>query len=89
MLISTKRTCLPTLGRNFGILQHSAAAAKFDSETMERPLAERKILGDATDQATLRFAETLRPVHPLSNSWKQAIEIPFNSKNKVLPGVTN
>jgi len=73
-------------------LWHIAAlccSAKFDSETMDRPLAERKILGDATDQATLRFAETLNPVYPLLNAWKQRMEIPFNSKNKVLPAVTS
>jgi sodium/potassium-transporting ATPase subunit alpha len=59
-------------------------SAQFDSETAGRPVAERKILGDATDQATLRFAETLSPVKPLLESWKQMLEIPFNSKNKVL-----
>lgn len=58
-------------------------AAKFDSETINRPLAERRILGDATDQATLRFAETLNPVNLLQKAWKQVLEIPFNSKNKV------
>jgi sodium/potassium-transporting ATPase subunit alpha len=67
-------------------LWHVAAlccAAQFDSETIDRPLAERRILGDATDQATLRFAETLNPVSPLQKAWKQLLEIPFNSKNKV------
>jgi sodium/potassium-transporting ATPase subunit alpha len=57
-------------------------AAKFDSDTMGKALAERRILGDATDQATLRFAETLRSVAGLQNSWKHVLEIPFNSKNK-------
>jgi sodium/potassium-transporting ATPase subunit alpha len=58
-------------------------SAKFDSETMERPLAERRILGDATDQANLRFAETLGPVSELLATWKQVLDIPFNSKSKV------
>jgi magnesium-transporting ATPase (P-type) len=58
-------------------------SAMFDSETITRPLAERKILGDATDQANLRFAETLGPVHTLLSSWKQVLDIPFNSKSKV------
>ena len=58
-------------------------SAKFDAETMNRPLAERRILGDATDQATLRFAETLGPVDSLLSTWKQVMEVPFNSKNKV------
>jgi sodium/potassium-transporting ATPase subunit alpha len=60
-------------------------SAKFDSETIDRPLAERRILGDATDQAILRFGETLNPVSPLEKAWKQVLEIPFNSKNKVRP----
>jgi sodium/potassium-transporting ATPase subunit alpha len=58
-------------------------SAKFDSETMERPLAERRILGDATDQANLRFAETLGAVSGLLAMWKQVLDIPFNSKSKV------
>jgi|SRR5271169_3138059 len=72
-------------------LWHVAAlccAAIFDSDTMHRPLAERRILGDATDQATLRFAETLNPVDLLQKAWKQVLEIPFNSKNKVRPSST-
>jgi len=58
-------------------------AAKFDAETIDKPVDERKILGDATDQATLRFAETLLPTNSLSTSWRQLLEVPFNSKNKV------
>jgi sodium/potassium-transporting ATPase subunit alpha len=57
--------------------------AKFEAVSNDRPVAERLILGDATDQATLRFAETLSPVAPLLQAWKQVFEIPFNSKNKV------
>lgn len=60
-------------------------AAKFDSETVGKPLSQRRILGDATDQATLRFAESLGSVEELSKSWTQRLEIPFNSKNKVSP----
>jgi sodium/potassium-transporting ATPase subunit alpha len=58
-------------------------SAKFDAETINRPLADRRILGDATDQATLRFAETLGPVNSLLSAWKQVMDVPFNSKNKV------
>lgn len=57
-------------------------AAKFDSETANLPLAQKKILGDATDGATLRFAETLGSVEGLKKGWKQIMEVPFNSKNK-------
>lgn len=59
-------------------------SAIFDAETIDRALAERRILGDATDQATLRFAETIGSVDALKSVWKQIAEVPFNSKNKVL-----
>ena len=58
-------------------------AAKFDAETIDKPVDVRRILGDATDQATLRFAETLLPTNSLLSSWRQLLEVPFNSKNKV------
>jgi sodium/potassium-transporting ATPase subunit alpha len=70
----------------WGQLWHVASlccAAKFDSETADLPLEKKKILGDATDAATLRFAETLGSVEELKRDWKQLMEIPFNSKNKV------
>jgi sodium/potassium-transporting ATPase subunit alpha len=72
-------------------LWHAAAlccAAQFDAATAHLPLAERLILGDATDQATLRFAETLRPIKCADSAWKQAMEIPFNSKNKVSASIS-
>jgi sodium/potassium-transporting ATPase subunit alpha len=37
-------------------------AAEFDASTVTKPLAERKINGDATDSAILRFAEFMTPV---------------------------
>jgi len=57
--------------------------ATFDATSLDRPLNERVILGDATDQATLRFAETLGPVSSLLSTWKQALEVPFDAKHKV------
>ncbi|KAM7211725.1 Sodium/potassium-transporting ATPase subunit alpha-2 [Rhypophila decipiens] len=58
--------------------------ASFDPTSLGRPLAERDVLGNATDAAILRFAtagneaenEALRAANPC------AFEIPFNSKNK-------
>ena len=69
--------------RNLWHVAGLCCGAKFEAASMGRPLAERLILGDATDQATLRFAETLGPVAPLLEDWKQVFEIPFNSKMKV------
>jgi sodium/potassium-transporting ATPase subunit alpha len=75
-----------SIGISWTQLWHVAAlccSAKFGAASADRSVDERLILGDATDQATLRFAETLGPVAPLLEAWKLVLEIPFNSKNKV------
>jgi sodium/potassium-transporting ATPase subunit alpha len=56
----------------------------FDAATMRLPLHERKINGDATDQAILRFSESLGPVSELRQMWKKTFELAFNSKNKYM-----
>jgi sodium/potassium-transporting ATPase subunit alpha len=67
---------------------HRAAAlcndATFDPLSMELPVLDREVQGNATDGAVLKFAEvahadstrTLPEVHP------RKYQIPFNSKNK-------
>ncbi|GJN74018.1 hypothetical protein PLICBS_008102 [Purpureocillium lilacinum] len=77
------------LKRNSGLEQLRAVAglcnaASFDAETLSRPLAERRIFGDATDQASLRFAEGLGPVSDLNKAWKSIFELAFDSKNKFM-----
>ena len=59
-------------------------AAQFDAATLDLPLSERKINGDATDSAILRFAEELGDVHDLTSNWKREFDLPFNSKNKYM-----
>jgi sodium/potassium-transporting ATPase subunit alpha len=59
-------------------------AAQFDATTLALPLSERKINGDATDTAILRFAEELGDVTDLNGNWKREFDIPFNSKNKYM-----
>ncbi|OLL24431.1 Sodium/potassium-transporting ATPase subunit alpha-A [Neolecta irregularis DAH-3] len=59
-------------------------AATFDATTVNFPLAQRKINGDATDCAVLRFAEELGKVDEMHAAWKKVYEIPFNSKNKFM-----
>lgn len=59
-------------------------AGEFDAATAHLPLAERKIAGDATDQAVLRFSESLGPVKDLQLMWKKTFELAFNSKNKYM-----
>ena len=59
-------------------------AAQFDASTLNLPVSQRKINGDATDTAILRFAEELGNVDMLTQNWKQEFELPFNSKNKYM-----
>lgn len=59
-------------------------AGEFDASTLHAPLPERKIHGDATDQAILRFSESLGSVSELRKNWRKLFEIAFNSKNKFM-----
>ncbi|KAM3416985.1 hypothetical protein BST61_g8570 [Cercospora zeina] len=56
--------------------------AEFVASTMDEPIADRKINGDATDSAVLRFAEGMHGVSELRESWRSIFKIAFNSKNK-------
>ncbi|KAF2440321.1 calcium ATPase [Karstenula rhodostoma CBS 690.94] len=59
-------------------------AGEFDAATMHLPISERKVNGDATDQAILRFSESLGSVAELRQTYKKVFEIAFNSKNKFM-----
>lgn len=59
-------------------------SGEFDEATNHLPLHERKINGDATDQAILRFSESLGPVSELRQLWRKNFELAFNSKNKFM-----
>ncbi|KAH7348562.1 hypothetical protein BKA65DRAFT_584292 [Rhexocercosporidium sp. MPI-PUGE-AT-0058] len=59
-------------------------SGEFDAATFNLPIHERKINGDATDQAVLRFSETLGPVSELREMWIKSFELAFNSKNKYM-----
>ncbi|KAI5362254.1 Putative P-type ATPase, HAD superfamily, P-type ATPase, transmembrane domain superfamily [Septoria linicola] len=56
--------------------------AEFVASTMDLPIADRKINGDATDSAVLRFAEGMNLVSELRDSWRSIFKVAFNSKNK-------
>ncbi|KAF9306341.1 hypothetical protein BGZ74_006385 [Mortierella antarctica] len=57
--------------------------AKFDPATIKAPvLLDRKILGDATDCALLRFAHQIANPATLASSFERTADIPFNSRNK-------
>ncbi|KAK1595475.1 Na,H/K antiporter P-type ATPase [Colletotrichum navitas] len=59
-------------------------AGQFDAATIRLPLHERVIHGDATDQAILRFSESLGQVNELRRCWQTKYELAFNSKNKYM-----
>ena len=59
-------------------------AGEFDAASVHLPLDERKINGDATDQAVLRFSELLGSVAELRRMWKKRFDLAFNSKNKFM-----
>lgn len=59
-------------------------SGNFDAATYQLPLHDRKIHGDATDQAILRFSESLGPVTEVRESWVKSFELAFNSKNKYM-----
>ncbi|CAM1502313.1 Fc.00g042970.m01.CDS01 [Cosmosporella sp. VM-42] len=56
----------------------------FDAATMNFPIPERIVHGDATDQAILRFSESLGDVAELRRCWQVKYELAFNSKNKYM-----
>jgi sodium/potassium-transporting ATPase subunit alpha len=59
-------------------------AAEFDAGTNHLPVQQRRVYGDATDQAILRFSERFGPVHHMRQSWQKTYELAFNSKNKFM-----
>jgi sodium/potassium-transporting ATPase subunit alpha len=59
-------------------------SGEFDAATMHLPVSERRINGDATDQAVLRLSESLGSVAELRRDYKKVFEIAFNSKNKFM-----
>lgn len=59
-------------------------SAEFDAQTRALPLANRKIHGDATDSAILRFSESLGSIAELKRCWQKKYELSFNSKNKYM-----
>ena len=89
------RVCDYSVGAAVGVVDQKALsrlhkvgslcnAAKFDEETVRLPVDERRIFGDATDQAILRFAESLSSTTEVRRKWKIVHEISFNSKNKYM-----
>ncbi|KAI2640056.1 hypothetical protein GGS21DRAFT_394698 [Xylaria nigripes] len=59
-------------------------AAEFDAAEADVVLEKRRVFGDATDQAILRFAERLGSVSEMRQAWAKTFELAFNSKNKFM-----
>ncbi|KAJ5719809.1 hypothetical protein N7493_007387 [Penicillium malachiteum] len=57
---------------------------QFDTESAHALLSERRIFVDATDQAILRFSESLGSVTELRKSWQTIFTVGFDSKNKFM-----
>jgi sodium/potassium-transporting ATPase subunit alpha len=56
--------------------------AEFDASTTSFPVPDRKVNGDATDSAILRFAESMTVTLSVRHAWRTIFKIAFNSKNK-------
>lgn len=61
-------------------------AAEIDVATADQPVLKRKVFGDATDSAVIRFSEQLEDgtVAYLRACWTRTFELAFNSKNKFM-----
>lgn len=71
---------LATLAEMSGICN----AGEFDASTSHLPPADRKVHGDATDQAILRFSEALVSVSSTREKWLRLFRVAFNSRNKFM-----
>lgn len=79
----------PSLGcKQLALVGSICNAGEFDASTMNKPLGERKVNGDATDTAILRFSEGLSHVADARQKWRNVFRVAFNSKNKFMVQVT-
>ncbi|KAL7800286.1 putative H /K ATPase alpha subunit [Trichoderma ceciliae] len=69
-----------------GALSALCNAAELDAASPNVPAAQRKVFGDATDTAILRFSESLKDdnVAYFRSCWQRVFELAFNSKNKFM-----
>lgn len=59
-------------------------AAEFAPAKENESVMDRTVIGDATDQASLRFAEQIAPSQEIRSLWRIVYELAFNSKNKFM-----
>ncbi|KAK2733701.1 hypothetical protein FQN57_001981 [Myotisia sp. PD_48] len=58
--------------------------AEIDASSAKNPTEFMKFFGDPTDQAILRFSESLASTQELRMSYKKVFEVAFSSKNKFM-----
>jgi sodium/potassium-transporting ATPase subunit alpha len=68
----------------FALIAGLCNEAEFDPTTQHLPIEQRKVHGNATDQAVLRLAESIRSVSEMQLKWQTLFRLAFNSKNKFM-----
>ena len=79
-----KEVTVPSVISQLRAMTALCNAAEFDAADMNTPTERRRVHGDATDQAILRFSERLGSVREVRQGWKKTFELAFNSKNKFM-----
>lgn len=74
----------PEIAENLRQLPTVAAICNSANFDQASALGERSVIGDATDSAILRFADSFIPVDTIRGHWRQIFKINFNSKNKFM-----
>lgn len=59
-------------------------SANFAAGSEDQPTSIRKIIGDATDSAILKFAHTMRPIESARSTWQDVFKVNFSSKTKFM-----
>ncbi|KAJ3360016.1 hypothetical protein GGF32_008814 [Allomyces javanicus] len=70
------------VGKPLVAAAHLCNGAEFDEADMELPVVSRRIRGDATDSALLRFAATQCDMPSQAAAVTRIVHVPFNSKVK-------
>jgi len=55
---------------------------KLSADSLDKPIDQRLILGDASESALVRMCEKLEPIELIRERYPKVFEIPFNSTNK-------
>ncbi|CEL53522.1 sodium/potassium-transporting ATPase subunit alpha [Rhizoctonia solani AG-1 IB] len=70
--------------KQMGAVASICNSASFASGTEDEPTTIRKVIGDATDSAILRFAHTMRPIEASRSAWDDVFKLNFSSKTKFM-----